>query len=242
MKIIPAIDLIDGNCVRLFQGDYSRKTEHSTSPLDVALDFVKKGAKYLHLVDQDGAVSGKVINIKVVEKIIKNTNLKVELGGGIRDLESISKWLDIGVQRVILGSIAVKNTDIVRQAVDRYGASKIIVGIDARNGMVAIDGWKTITDIKAVDLSRELQNIGIKEIIYTDVSKDGAMEGVNIIELKEMIDTGANITASGGVSKLEDIKKVKEIGCVGVIIGKALYTGDIDLRDVILKMYNVMYK
>ncbi|MDR3259687.1 MAG: 1-(5-phosphoribosyl)-5-[(5-phosphoribosylamino)methylideneamino]imidazole-4-carboxamide isomerase [Fusobacteriaceae bacterium] len=229
MKIIPAIDLIDGKCVRLVNGDYDKKTEYSANPLDIAKDFQSKNSRYLHLVDLDGALSGRVSNEVLVKKIIENTELEVELGGGIRNFKTAKKWLDIGVKRVILGSIAVKNIEIVKELIDFYGSQKIIVGVDALNGLVAINGWREITGIKASSFSYDLQKIGVKEIIYTDISKDGALEGINLKEMQEMISTGVDVVASGGVTSIDDLIKLKEIGCVGAIIGKALYTGHIDL-------------
>ncbi|MDR1834245.1 MAG: 1-(5-phosphoribosyl)-5-[(5-phosphoribosylamino)methylideneamino]imidazole-4-carboxamide isomerase [Fusobacteriaceae bacterium] len=233
MKIIPSIDLIAGKCVRLYRGDYDRVTEYSDNPLAVAKAFEEAGAEYLHLVDLDGALKGNVKNEELVRKIIGETKLRVELGGGIRSFEAAKKWLDLGVARVILGSVAVSRVEVLKSLVDVYGPEKIIAGIDALGGMVAISGWKEITDLRAADYSYTLQKFGVREIIYTDIAKDGALTGINLPEIKGMIDTGVQITASGGVTSLADLLALKEAGCVGAIIGKALYTGTIDLKEAL---------
>jgi len=233
MKIIPSIDLIAGKCVRLYRGDYDRVTEYSDNPLAVAKAFEEAGAEYLHLVDLDGALKGNVKNEELVRKIIGETKLRVELGGGIRSFEAAKKWLDLGVARVILGSVAVSRVEVLKSLVDVYGPERIIAGIDALGGMVAISGWKEVTDLRAADYSYTLQKFGVREIIYTDIAKDGALTGINLPEIKGMIDTGVQITASGGVTSLADLLALKEAGCVGAIIGKALYTGTIDLKEAL---------
>lgn len=232
MKIIPAIDLINGKCVRLLKGDYDKVTEYG-NPIDMAIDFEKNGAKYLHLVDLDGALKGNVVNENVVREILNKTNLEVELGGGIRSFEDAKKWLDLGVSRVILGSIAIKDITVVEKLIKEYGPEKIIVGVDASNGYVAINGWKDITDVLAIDFSYKLQEIGVKEIIYTDIAKDGALQGINDVELSNMVKTGINVVASGGVTTLDDLKKANDINCVGIIIGKAIYNGNIKVYDAV---------
>lgn len=232
MKIIPAIDLINGKCVRLLKGDYDKVTEYG-NPIDMAIDFEKNGAKYLHLVDLDGALKGNVVNENVVREILNKTNLEVELGGGIRSFDDAKKWLDLGVSRVILGSIAIKDITVVERLIKEYGPEKIIVGVDASNGYVAINGWKDITDVLAIDFSYKLQKIGVREIIYTDIAKDGALQGINDVELANMVKTGINVVASGGVTTLDDLKKAKDINCVGIIIGKAIYNGNIKVYDAV---------
>lgn len=232
MKIIPAIDLINGRCVRLLKGDYDKVTEYG-NPVDMAIEFEREGAKYLHLVDLDGALKGNVVNEKVVKEILAKTNLEVELGGGIRSVDDAKKWLDLGVSRVILGSIAIKNIKVVEELIKLYGPKRIIVGLDASNGYIAINGWKDVTNIKAVDYVFKLLDIGVSEIIYTDIAKDGALEGINVDELKMMVNTKIDVIASGGVTTLDDLKKAKEINCVGIIIGKAIYNGNIKVSDAV---------
>lgn len=232
MKIIPAIDLINGKCVRLLKGDYNKVTEYG-NPLDMAIEFEKNGAKYLHLVDLDGALKGNVVNENVVRDILKNTKLELELGGGIRSVDDAKKWLDLGVKRVILGSIAIKDINVVKNLIELYGPQRIIVGVDASNGYVAIHGWKDITDKRAIDFVDELKSIGVEEIIYTDISRDGALQGINDIELKNMVQANIRVVASGGVTTLEDLKIAKRIGCVGIIIGKAIYNGNINVCDAV---------
>lgn len=232
MKIIPAIDLINGKCVRLLKGDYNKVTEYG-NPLDMAIEFEKNGAKYLHLVDLDGALKGNVVNENVVRDILKNTKLELELGGGIRSVDDAKKWLDLGVKRVILGSIAIKDINVVKNLIELYGPQRIIIGVDASNGYVAIHGWKDITDKRAIDFVDELKSIGVEEIIYTDISRDGALQGINDIELKNMVQANIRVVASGGVTTIEDLKIAKRIGCVGIIIGKAIYNGNINVCDAV---------
>lgn len=232
MKIIPAIDLINGKCVRLLKGDYDKVTEYG-NPIDMAIEFEKEGAKYLHLVDLDGALKGNVVNENVVKEILSKTNLEVELGGGIRSVEDAKKWLDLGVYRVILGSIAIKDINVVKELVNIYGPKRIIVGLDASNGYICIHGWKEKTNILAKDFVYKLKNIGVEEIIYTDIAKDGALEGINVAELDEMVKTGINVVASGGVTTLDDLTNAKKINCVGIIIGKAIYNGNISVYDAV---------
>lgn len=232
MKIIPAIDLINGKCVRLLKGDYDKVTEYG-DPVEMAKGFEKDGAKYLHLVDLDGALSGKVENELVVKSILKNTNLEVELGGGIRTVEDAKKWLDMGVYRVILGSVAIKNISVVESLIKLYGPKRIIVGLDASNGYIAIEGWKVITDILALDYVKKLKEIGVEEIIYTDIAKDGALQGINELELKNMVKTNMRIIASGGVTTISDLEIAKKINCEGIIIGKAIYNGNIKVIDAV---------
>ncbi|MDR1832354.1 MAG: 1-(5-phosphoribosyl)-5-[(5-phosphoribosylamino)methylideneamino]imidazole-4-carboxamide isomerase [Fusobacteriaceae bacterium] len=231
MRIIPAIDLIGGKCVRLYQGDFDKVTEYGADPAAVALEFQGKGAKYLHLVDLDGARKGGPENAAVVRAILEKTNLEVELGGGIRTVETAKKWLDLGVSRVILGSVILEDISVLKALTDLYGGGRIIAGIDAIGGKIAIHGWKTVTDIRAAEFAETLKKAGATEIIYTDIAKDGALAGINADEIKTMLETGMRITASGGVSSLEDLRILAELGCAGAIIGKALYAGRIKLEE-----------
>ena len=233
MYIFPAIDLYGGNAVRLFKGDYDKMTVYNTDPLSVALDFEAKGAEWVHLVDLEGAKEGTTPNIGVVESIAKNTALKCEIGGGIRNIETVEKYFSAGVERVILGTAAVTDEAFLCAAVEKYG-EKIAVGVDIKDSMVAIKGWIEKSEYDAFDFCEKMQKIGVKTIICTDISKDGAMKGANHAlyrELSEKFDM--QIVASGGVSSMEDVKKLRELDIYGAIIGKAYYTGAIDLGEAI---------
>ena len=233
MNIFPAIDLVDGKAVRLFKGDYAQMTVYNDNPLEVAQDFESKGAKHIHLVDLEGAKNGDTPNIATVEKIVKNTKLFAEIGGGIRNMETVKKYMDIGIDRVILGTAAVNDEEFLKEAVAAYG-EKIAVGVDIKDGFVAIKGWLEKSEYNAFDFCRKMQDIGVKTLICTDISKDGAMQGTNhelYRELSEKFDM--QITASGGVSSIEDVKKLRKLDLYGAIIGKAYYTGAIDLKEAI---------
>lgn len=237
MNIFPAIDLHDGKCVRLYKGDFAQSTIFSEDPVAVATEFEKCGAEYLHLVDLDGALSGKSVHAELIRRIIKNTALQVELGGGIRTIQNIETALNLGLFRVILGSAAVNNPQIVKEACEQFGAEKIVVGIDARNGMVATQGWEKDSTVSAVDLAKKMTDYGVRTIIYTDISRDGTLNGINIDETAALAKAcGAEVIASGGVSSMQDVYAVKQHeadGVRGLIIGKALYTKKIDLKQAL---------
>lgn len=233
MRIFPAIDIFDKKAVRLFRGDYEKMTVYSEKPWEIAADFAASGATNIHLVDLEGAKYGTTPNIDVVEKIIKSAPLFSEIGGGIRDIETVKKYINIGVDRVILGTAAVTDTDFLERAVETYG-EKIAVGADIKDGFVAIRGWVEKTEIPCFEFCEKMQNIGVKTLICTDISKDGAMLGTNhglYKELSEKFDM--NIVASGGVSSIDDVKKLSSLGIYGAIIGKAYYTGAISLKEAI---------
>lgn len=232
MQIIPAIDLIDGKCVRLTKGDYNTKTIFDSDPLKVANNFLESGVSLIHVVDLDGAKAGKIINIDTIKKLCKN-NIPIEVGGGVRDYESIDLLLNLGVKRVILGSVAVKNQDFLKDAIGKYGNDKIVLGLDCDGDLVSIHGWQENSSITCMEMLNIFKSFGGKNVIYTDISKDGMMAGTNIDELKKLVASGLNIVASGGVSTLDDVKKCKEIGCYGAIIGKAYYIGKINLSEAI---------
>ena len=232
MIIIPAIDLIDNKCVRLSQGDYNTKTVYNSNPLEVAKDFMKAGVNLIHVVDLDGAKKGQIVNIDTIKSLCEN-NIPIEVGGGIRSYETIDMLLDIGVKRVILGSIAVANQDFLKEALNKYGKEKIVLGLDCKDDNVAIHGWLNDSQIKLMDMLNTFIRLGGETIIYTDISKDGMMMGPNIDRLKDLVATGLNIVASGGVSSIEDIKNCKNIGCNGAIIGKAYYLGKINIHDAV---------
>ena len=232
MQIIPAIDLIDGKCVRLTKGDYNTKTVFDSDPLKVANNFLESGVSLIHVVDLDGAKAGKIINIDTIKKLCENS-IPIEVGGGVRDYESIDLLLNLGVKRVILGSVAVKNQDFLKDAIGKYGSEKIVLGLDCNGDLVSIHGWQENSSITCMEMLNTFKNFGGKNVIYTDISKDGMMAGTNIEELTKLVATGLNIVASGGISSLDDIKKCKEIGCFGAIVGKAYYLGKIDLSEAI---------
>lgn len=232
MRIFPAIDLRDGQAVRLFQGDYDKMTVYSQSPKDVAKQFKEKGASHLHIVDLDGAKDGKLSNFQVIQDIISEVDLFVQVGGGIRDELRIKQYLDLGVDRVILGTIAIKEPDFLKEMVKIYG-EKIAVGVDVKDGYVAINGWKEITDMQGMDFCRYLKEIGVKTVIYTDISKDGGLAGTNLEAYKQLAEIrGLDVIASGGISFEEEIKVLKET-TYGAILGKAIYDGLLDLEKVI---------
>lgn len=233
MKIFPAIDLFDKKAVRLYKGDYNQMTVYSDNPVSVALDFKAQGAKCLHLVDLEGAKSGKTPNLSVIEDIIKNSKLFTEVGGGIRSLEVIEKYLSIGVNRVILGTKAVTDREFLLKAIELYG-DKIAVGVDIKDGYVAIKGWTENSNLLGFEFISELEKLGVKTVICTDVSKDGAMQGANHELYKKLTNTlKINVIASGGVSSIEDVYKLKNQNVYGAIIGKAYYVKAISLKEAI---------
>ena len=233
MNIFPAIDLFEKKVVRLYKGDYSKMTVYSEDPLAVAKDFEKAGAKYIHIVDLEGAKFGTTPNLDVVKQIAENTNLFIEIGGGIRSLDTIKKYLDIGVNRVILGTAAVNDQEFLKEAITLY-KDKIAVGVDVKDGMVAIKGWEEKSKYNCYEFCKLMQAYGVKNIICTDISKDGAMQGTNRELYKDLAKKfSIDITASGGVSTIEDIVALKSLNLYGAIIGKAYYAGSIRLEDAL---------
>lgn len=235
MQIYPAIDIIDGKAVRLSQGSFDDVTVFNDIPADAAKDWVDAGATYIHIVDLDGARYGKTFVIDIIKGIKSKYDIKIETGGGVRTMKDIDDRIEAGASRVIIGTAAVKNPELVKAAVEKYG-DKIAVGVDAKNGMVAISGWEEVSNISAVELCLKMKEYGVNTVIYTDISKDGMMCGPNIESTKDLIEkTGMDVIASGGVSKMEDIENVNNINAAGVIIGKALYNGALELKEVIDK-------
>ena len=233
MLIYPAIDIFSGKAVRLYKGDYQQMTVYNDKPEEVALDFLKSGATHIHLVDLEGAKSGDTPNIETVIKIKKLTNLFCEIGGGIRSMEVVDRYISAGIDRVILGTAAVTNEGFVQSAVQKYG-EKIAVGIDIKDGLVAIKGWTETSNIDAFDFCEKMQKIGVKTVICTDISKDGAMQGANHQLYRELSNRfSLNIIASGGVSSMEDIKRLAQLKLHGAIVGKAYYTGAVSLKEAI---------
>lgn len=232
MNVFPAIDLRDGKAVRLYQGDYDQMTIYSENPVDVARSFREKGAEYLHLVDLDGAKDGKLVNFETIKAIVEEVDMYVEVGGGIRDEERIRQYLELGVGRVILGTIAIKDPEFLEAMVNKYG-EKIAVGVDARDGYVAINGWKEITDKESFEFCKYLRDIGVKCVIYTDISRDGGLQGTNMEAYKKLQEIeGLEITASGGISFEEEITALKDVAAAA-ILGKAIYSGKLDLARAV---------
>ena len=233
MLIYPAIDLYEGKAVRLLKGDYAQMTVYSDHPLEIAEDFQKAGATCLHTVDLEGAKSGETPNLEVIRHIVRNTDLFTEVGGGIRSMQVIERYLDAGIGRVILGTAAVTDRPFLERAAADY-KEKIAVGVDIKDGYVAIKGWTEKSELNAFDFCKDLQQLGIRTIICTDISRDGAMKGTNVElydKLREMLDM--QIIASGGVTDMNDIIRLKSMDLYGAIIGKAYYTGAIDLKEAI---------
>ncbi|MBE6639593.1 MAG: 1-(5-phosphoribosyl)-5-[(5-phosphoribosylamino)methylideneamino]imidazole-4-carboxamide isomerase [Ruminococcaceae bacterium] len=233
MYIFPAIDLYEGKAVRLFKGDYAQMTIYSENPAEIAKDFALAGARHLHLVDLEGAKYGTTPNLKIIEKILSHTGMFTEVGGGIRSMETVDTYLSAGVSRVILGTAAVNDPVFLEKAVQKHG-EKIAVGVDIKDGMVAIKGWTEKSALDAFTFCHDLQKLGVTTIICTDISKDGAMMGANHSLYRRLMDElSMNIVASGGVSSLDDVKKLAAIHLYGAIIGKAYYTGAISIKEAI---------
>lgn len=236
MIIYPAIDLKEGKCVRLTQGKFDNITVYSEKPWEIAEEFVKKGAKFVHNVDLDGAKEGKRINAEVISKITDVCgDVPVQLGGGIRDMQGIEEAIKLGVSRVIIGTAAAENPDFVKEAVEKFG-DKIAVGIDAKDGYAATHGWEKVSSIKAVDLAKQMEEYGVRTIIYTDIATDGMLKGPNTEAMKEMAESvSCDIIASGGVSCMDDLYALSKTGVAGAIVGKAIYSGNIDLDELFAK-------
>ncbi|MDD4565264.1 MAG: 1-(5-phosphoribosyl)-5-[(5-phosphoribosylamino)methylideneamino]imidazole-4-carboxamide isomerase [Eubacteriales bacterium] len=233
MIILPAIDIKNGECVRLTKGDFNTTEKVAEDPLVTALSFMEAGAEWIHMVDLDGAKEGSLKNSEIFIRIARNTGLKVELGGGIRTLESIEYYLDHGIARIIIGSAAISNPEMVKTAVEKYG-DRIAVGIDARNGIAARDGWLSDSGVEYLTLAKDMEAIGVKYIIFTDISKDGTLSGPNRDQLRRISEAvRCNIIASGGIHTLEDIKDLKEMALYGAICGKSIYKGTLLLKEAV---------
>lgn len=236
MLIFPAIDIRGGKCVRLLKGDFAQETVFSDDPAAMARKWQQQGAQFLHLVDLDGALAGKSQNLATVKAILAAVTIPVELGGGIRTMENVDEVLALGVRRVILGSVAVRNPELVKVACAKYG-DRVVVGIDAKDGIVAVDGWGVSGNVQVGDLAREMGKAGVRTIIYTDIARDGTLEGVNVEATARLArESGIQIVASGGVKSVEDIRALKPYekdGIEGVIVGKSIYMGTLDLQEAI---------
>ena len=234
MKIFPAIDIKDKKCVRLVKGDFGNKTEYSISPVEQAGKYKDHGFKNLHIVDLDGALTGETVNLDIVKDIVSKFDLKVEIGGGIRNFESIKKYSDVGVEKVILGSAAIKDKNFLKEACQKF-PSKIVLGLDAKDGYLSISGWKENSNQFTLDYLKEVNDYGVSRLIYTDINRDGTKQSPNFEETQKVADiSSCPVVISGGVSSIEDIKKTKGLKNIeGIIIGKAIYDGDIKLEELV---------
>ncbi len=233
MKLFPAIDLLGAQVVRLTQGDFNRKETYSQNPAETAAEFARKGAKNLHVVDLDGARDGTTANFGAIRGIVQSTGLFLQVGGGIRDQQRIDRYLELGVNRVILGTVAVEDFSFLSKMVATYG-DKIAVGVDAKDGLIAVKGWKEVTGVDALEFCNKLDGAGVATIIYTDISRDGAMQGTNLEVYRTLSgQVNCNIVASGGISGAQELITLSQMGIYGAILGKALYTGALDLQEVL---------
>ena len=233
MIILPAIDIKDGQCVRLYQGDYTQVTTYDVDPEKIAQRWQRSGASWLHIVDLDGAAAGHPVNVELIQRIHANTTLHIELGGGMRTLMDIGHMLDLGIDRVVLGTVALTDRALLMEVLARWG-ERIVVGLDARNGSVAISGWRETSQVRATSLATKLCADGVQRFIYTDIARDGALKGPNLEALREMKQKiSCSLIASGGVSSIDDLHSLVRLGIEGAIVGKALYSGDIDLAEAI---------
>ena len=235
MKIFPAIDIKDKKCVRLIKGDFENKTEYKTSPVDQAAKFRDQGFKNLHIVDLDGALTGKTVNLNIIKEIVRKYDFKIEIGGGVRKTESIKKYIEAGVEKVILGSGAIKNKDFLKDSCEKF-KGKIALGLDAKDGNLSVSGWKENLSINLIDFLKEVNNYGVSRIIYTDINRDGMKTSPNLDETVKIAElSNCPVVISGGVSSINDIKKAKELNnknIEGIIVGKAIYDGDIKLDEL----------
>lgn len=233
MRIYPAIDIKDGKCVRLFKGQFSDMTVYGDSPAEMAKKWEAQGGEYIHVVDLDGALRGHGVNADIIKNICSSVNVPVQTGGGIRTMEDIEAKLSCGISRVIIGTKAVSDSEFVKRAIDKYG-EKIVIGIDAKDGMVAIEGWEKTSNFTAIEFAEKMVSIGVKTIVYTDIATDGTLAGPNVSAMSEMVKAvNADIIASGGIGSLEHIKSLMPTGVEGVIVGKALYTEKVNLTEAV---------
>jgi phosphoribosylformimino-5-aminoimidazole carboxamide ribotide isomerase len=235
MKIFPAIDIKDKKCVRLIKGDFENKTEYETSPIDQAKKYQDYGFKDLHIVDLDGALTGRTVNLDIIQEVVSKHDLKIEIGGGVRTLDSIKKYVDAGVDKVILGSAAIKNKEFLKEACEKF-KNKIALGLDAKDGNLSVSGWKENLNIKTIDFLKEVNSFGVSRIIFTDINKDGMKTSPNFDDTLKIAElSNCPVVISGGVSSINDIKKAKDLNnkkIEGIIIGKAIYDGDIKLDEL----------
>ena len=234
MEVIPAIDLIDGRCVRLYQGDYARETVYADNPVAVAQAWERQGAHRIHVVDLDGARAGEPRNLEAVRQISEAVGVPVQMGGGVRTLDTARRVIDCGVQRVMLGTAAVQDPDIVRVARHELGADAVVVAVDSRGGYVEVSGWTSASRMTAADLLRRMKDDGVRTFLCTDISKDGTLKGPDYGLMAELVEVaGAGVIAAGGIASVDHLRRLAEIGVGGAVIGRALYTGDIDLAEAL---------
>ncbi|MCY4652960.1 MAG: 1-(5-phosphoribosyl)-5-[(5-phosphoribosylamino)methylideneamino]imidazole-4-carboxamide isomerase [Dehalococcoidia bacterium] len=234
MELIPAIDLIDGKCVRLYQGDYSQETVYSDDPVEVALRWESLGASRIHIVDLDGARSGNPDNLDVVKRIVNAVKVPVQMGGGVRTLDSARRIIEAGVQRVMLGTVAVRDPDIVRSACKELGSDAVVVAVDSKNGHVAVSGWTSGSDMMATELIASMMKVGVRTFLCTDISRDGTLSGPNYGLMRDLVKVaGEGVIAAGGIASVEHLEHLAAVGVGGAVVGKALYTGDVDLVEAI---------
>ena len=233
MKIFPAIDIKDKKCVRLIKGDFNQKTEYEMSPVEQATQFIDKGFKYLHIIDLDGALTGETVNLDIIKEIVRKFDFKVEVGGGVRDFDSIQEYADIGVDKVILGRAAIKDKNFLKKACKRF-PKKIALGLDAKDGKLLVSGWKESSGISTLDFLNEVNDYSISRLIFTDINRDGTKESPNFEETLKVAEiSNCPVVISGGVSSIEDIKKAKTLRNIeGVVVGKAIYDGDVKLEEL----------
>jgi len=233
MKIFPAIDIKDKKCVRLIKGDFSQKTEYEISPIEQAKRLIDYGFENLHIIDLDGALTGETVNLDIIQEIVTKFDFKIEIGGGVREFESIQKYTDIGVDKVILGSAAIKDKNFLKKACKKF-PKKIALGLDARDGKLSVSGWKESIDISTLDFLREVNDVGISRLIFTDINRDGTKQSPNFEETSKVAEiSNCPVIISGGVSSIEDVKKAKILKNIeGIIVGKAMYDGDINLAEL----------
>ncbi|RPG06144.1 MAG: 1-(5-phosphoribosyl)-5-[(5-phosphoribosylamino)methylideneamino]imidazole-4-carboxamide isomerase [Pelagibacteraceae bacterium TMED267] len=239
MKILPAIDIKDGKCVRLVKGDFDNKTEYEVSPVEQASKYKDYGFKNLHIVDLDGALTGETVNLDIIQEIVTKFDLKIEIGGGVRNFESIKKYTDIGVEKVILGSAAIKDKNFLKEACEKF-SNMIALGLDAKNGFLSVSGWKENSNQLTLDYLKEVNDYGVSRLIYTDINRDGMKQSPNFEETAKVAEmSSCPVIISGGVSSIDDIKKAKELSnnnIEGIIVGKAIYDGDIKLEELVKKL------
>ncbi len=237
MRLYPAIDIKNGQCVRLKRGDFNEVNVYSNNPAEIAKSFEEQGAQFIHVVDLDAALAGHTVNEAVIRSIVETVSIPVQTGGGIRTPKDVETKLNMGLSRVIIGTKAVENPAFVKEMIENFGADKIVVGIDAKNGLVAVSGWETVSEVKAVDLAIRMKDVGVKTIVYTDISRDGMLSGPNFEYTEKMVrETGLDIIASGGVSNLRDLEELQKIDVEGAIIGKAIYENRINLSEALRRI------
>jgi phosphoribosylformimino-5-aminoimidazole carboxamide ribotide isomerase len=240
MKIFPAIDIKDGKCVRLVKGDFENKTEYEISPVEQASKYKDHGFRNLHIVDLDGALTGETVNLDIIQEIVTKFDLKIEIGGGVRNFESIKQYIDVGVEKVILGSAAIKDKNFLKEACEKF-SNMIALGLDAKNGFLSVSGWKENSNQLTLDYLKEVNDFGVSRLIYTDINRDGMKQSPNFEETAKVAEiSNCPVIISGGVSSIDDIEKAKELSnknIEGIIVGKAIYDGDIKLDELVKKLY-----